>query len=462
MDTNWQPALEKASGPRYLAIVRAMADDIASGRLVNDTRLPTQRELADRLQLAIGTITRAYAEAERRGLIRSEGRRGTFVGAPQTGRSVLSIIANGSSNAIDMSKNHPHYALDPHLPTALRQIARDRNTQRLLEYAPAAGLARHREAGARWFAELGAKTEPESIFVTAGAQHALSIIVAAETSPGDTIAAEKLTYPGIKAVAELLGLQVAGVAMDRDGILPDSLDSVCRQRAVRLLYLNPSLQNPTTSVMSAQRRKEIADVAERHGVTVIEDEIMRPMMPEHPGYITTLIPDQTYLVMSASKAIAAGLRVGFVRAPSKARQRMIEGLNASCLGIPPLMAELFAMWQEDGTVERTIARRRTETQARQNIAITMLKGLVVTGHPASYHVWLELPEGWTGMKLMMEAQLRGVAVTPADAFSVEKKPPVEAVRLSIGVPPTRELLRTGLQIITDILQGLSGRKMPVV
>jgi DNA-binding transcriptional MocR family regulator len=166
--------------------------------------------------------------------------------------------------------------------------------------------------------------------------------------------------------------------------------------------------------------------------------------------------------MSASKAIAAGLRVGFVRAPSKGRQKMIEGLNASCLGIPPLMAELFAMWQEDGTIERTIARRRTETQARQNIALDMLKELTVTGHPASYHVWLELPEGWTGMKLMMEAQLRGVAVTPADAFSVEKKPPVEAVRLSIGVPPTRELLRTGLQIITDILQGLSDRKMPVV
>ena len=80
MTKQWQPKLQPGRQPIYLALTEAIADDITSGTLTEETRLPTHRELADTLGVAIGTITRAYAEAEKRGLIRGEGRRGTFVG----------------------------------------------------------------------------------------------------------------------------------------------------------------------------------------------------------------------------------------------------------------------------------------------------------------------------------------------------------------------------------------------
>jgi DNA-binding transcriptional MocR family regulator len=345
---------------------------------------------------------------------------------------------------------------------AIRRIAREKEVQMLLDYPPAAGFERHREAGAKWLNTLGTTADPESVFITAGAQHALAVIFAAETRRGDIIAAENLTYPGVKAVAEQYDLQIIGVPTDEQGLIPEAFDSLCHQKTVRLLYCNPSVSNPTNTSSPLERRQKIAAVAERYNVTVVEDEIMRPLLTEHPGFIADLLPEQTHLVISASKAVAAGLRIGFVRVPIRSHQKMVESLNASCLGVPPLMAELFAAWLEDGTIEATIARRRIDTAARQKLASEMLAGFRHRGHPVSYHVWLELPNGWTGMKLAQAAQARGATVTPAEAFAVDNRTPVNAVRLSVVVPPTQELLRSGLKTIVGLLRGSASYEMATV
>lgn len=458
----WSPNVESSQLPLYLAIARALEDDIASGQLPTDTKLPTQRELADSLKIALGTVTRAYAEAERRGLIRSEGRRGTYVGEPQTSRSYLSRIADERPGSIDLSKNHPFYQLDPELSDVLKRIARQRTVQELLHYPPAFGLKQHREVGAALFERLGASVEPDAVCLTAGAQHAMSVIIASEAVPGDVIASESFTYPGIKALAEQNGAQLVGVACDDQGMIPEDLDRVCRQRAVRLLYCNPSMNNPTVTTSPMSRREALAEVAQRHNLTVIEDEIMRPMMTEHPGYLWSLIPEQCYLVTSTSKSIAAGLRVGFAVAPEKSRRRMVSGMNASCLGVPPISAEILSKWWHDGTVDRVIENRRKDTAARQSVAAEILEGLEFNGHPCCYHVWLRLPEEWTGLRLASEAQMRGVVVSPAELFAVDNKKRYEAVRLSIVVPPTVEQLRQGLEVVADLVRGSDHRGMATV
>jgi DNA-binding transcriptional MocR family regulator len=291
---------------------------------------------------------------------------------------------------------------------------------------------------------------------------ALSVILAAETENGDTIATERFTYPGVRAAADQLGVNVAGVATDQDGILPEALEALCRHRNIRLLYCNPSLTNPTNTISPMSRREEIAKVAEQYGLAIIEDEIMRPMLTEHPGFITNLLPHQSFLIVSASKVIAAGLRVGFILAPSNTRQRLVESLNASCLGMPSLTAELISTWLDDGTADRVIARRRADAAERQKLVSEMLAGLKFHNHPASYHVWLELPEGWDGMKFAMEAQLRGVVVTPSEAFATDDKSPIDAVRLSLAGPPSLEILKSGLNTIVNMLGGASGHNLAMV
>jgi len=461
-EITWTPSLVRAGAPLYVAIVEALSNDIASGELASDTRLPTQRELADQLGVAIGTVTRAYAEAERRGLIRSEGRRGTFVGEPRTGKAILANMARFVSQGIDLSKNHPVPALDPPLAEALRKLTRSRDSQRLLEYPPPAGLTEHREAGAAWFARMGAEVDPDGVFVTAGAQHALSTVVGAETRSGDCIAAEDYTYPGIKAVADLLDLSLIGIATDHEGIVPEALDAACRKRKIRLLYCNPSIQNPTNTTSSPGRRAAIADVVQHHGLMVIEDEIMRPFVTDDPGYISTLIPDRSFLIVSASKTVAAGIRVGFVVAPAASRQRLVESLNASCLGAPPLMVQLLVDWLGDGTVDRILARRYEELGARQELTAGMLEDFQLRSHPGSYHVWLDLPEGWSGMSLAMAAQREGVVVSPAEAFATDHRAVAAAIRLSVGSVPTREQLTAGLSVLGDLLRGTPGKGQATV
>lgn len=453
METIWKPSLPKNEKPLYLALVRALSDDIESGRLHKGFRLPTQRELADQLKIAVGTVTRAYDEAERKGLVYGDGRRGTFVGELPSPKSFLASLATSVTLGIDFRQNHPAHRLDPDLGAALHQIAQRPESQELLLYAPPAGLMSHRLAGAEWMASLGMNADPENVFVCGGAQHALLTICAAEARPGDIIACEEYSYPGVKTVADMLGLQQVGVAIDRDGPIPESFEETCRNKAVRLLYCNPSLQNPTNFVMPTRRREQIAAIADKYQICVIEDEILVPLLDDRPGFISGVIPDRSYFVASSSKSVAAGLRVGFIVAPPQARQRLTDTLQGSMLGMPPLMGEIFTLWHRDGTIERTTAARKSESAWAQQTAVDLLGRFDIRTHATGSHVWLLLPEPWTGLEFATEAQMRGVAVAPAEIFAVDRKAAVNGVRLSLGTVPTREHVTAGLKIIADILSG---------
>ena len=166
--------------------------------------------------------------------------------------------------------------------------------------------------------------------------------------------------------------------------------------------------------------------------------------------------------VSTSKAIAAGLRVGFLRVPPAARQRIAESLIASCLCVPPLMPELFMRWLDDGTIVKVIARRRADVASRQKLAESIFAGFTFRNQPSSYHLWLMLPEGQNSMKLAMEAQLRGVTIMPGLAFSADPKPAYEAARISLVVPPTEKILADGLNIIADLLRETSGYNFATV
>jgi DNA-binding transcriptional MocR family regulator len=450
---SWRPEIKRNDEPLFQSLLRAIEEDVKAGKLPSGSRLPTQRELADGLKIAIGTVTRAYDEAERRGLIYGDGRRGTFVGEALRGRGLLSSMSHIGSGGIDLGKNHPAPALDPDLAGTLRQIARRSDSQSLLQYAPAAGLMRHREAGAKWLKTLGMKVAAEQVFLCGGAQHAMMVITAAETRPGDVIAAEEYTYPGVKEIADVLGLDLTGIPMDAEGIIPEALETVCRHRTIRLLYCNPSSQNPTSRIFSSGRRRQIAELARKYDFMVLEDEILSPLLESPPDYITGFAPERSYFVASASKSVAAGLRLGFIVAPESARQRLIDSLQASNLGGPALTAEIFALWQNDGVVEKTIARRRRELAAMHKITCDVLKGFNISSNRSSYHVWLELPAGWTSGKFSLEAQGRGVLVAPGEIFAVDRKAPSNFARLSIGAVSDGERLKQALGIIRNILTG---------
>src|SRR5688572_24872410 len=244
--TTWTPDLTQADEPLYLVIAAALARDVESGKLAPGTRLPTHRELARALRVNVGTITRAYAEAARRGLVDGEVGRGSYVRHPAArglGSAPPKTVPEG---VVDLAFNLP--AGGPSASersTALVALARRADLDECFTGYHLQGLASHRAAGAQWIARTGIAADPERLLVTGGAQHALAVALATCAKPGDVILAEMLTYTGLKPLARLLGLRLHPVAIDDHGLVPEAFESACRGNSVKALFAQPTAQNPT-------------------------------------------------------------------------------------------------------------------------------------------------------------------------------------------------------------------------
>jgi DNA-binding transcriptional MocR family regulator len=448
--TIWQPDLSQLPGPRYLAIVDALAADLEEGRLRDGDRLPTHRDLAYRLGITVGTVTRAYAEAERRGLIKGEVGRGTYVRAGQRSTAVAMPEPKPGEGALDLSMNFPvRPDADALLARSLQEMVSRVGVGSLLDYQPHRGRPDHRAAGAAWIRRHGLEVSPDQIVVTSGGQHAMAVVLGTLAGPGDVVLTEWLTYPGVKALADLFRFELVGLAMDSQGILPDAFEKACRGGRAKALFCMPSLQNPTGAHMPVERRREIADIARRYSVAIVEDDIYGYLVKDGPAPLVTHAPEIGFYLASLSKAIAPGLRVGYVAAPPDFVQRITTSVRATTLMASPPMAELASQWIADGTGERLATQYRNEAIARQPIGREMLHGFPYAAHPAGLHCWLTLPEHWASMHFAAEARQRGVVISPAEVFAIGGRAP-RAIRICLACARSRDELRRGLTILAQL------------
>lgn len=450
--TIWTPTLASGEEPKYRALVDALDRDIDAGVLPPGTRLPTQRELATRLGLAIGTVSRAYALAEERGLLSGEVGRGTFVRRREPGLQEGANDEGDDPALLDLSKGRlVRDPRDPTLRRSLEALSRRADLDRLVDfYQPAAGMARHRVAGARWVARSGLETDPDRVVITSGAQHAAAVVLAAIARPGDLILTEEVTYAGIKALASLLHLQLRGLPLDEHGVRPEAFEAACRASTPRALFCMTNLQNPTGRTMPLGRREAIAAIAEAHGVALIEDDV-NGFLPEDPlPPLAQLAPAQTYYVTGTSKSLAPGLRIGYVVAPAHRVERIAATIRASTWLTSPILAELVTGWIESGEADEMVAWKRSETAARHRLAMDILTPWLTPG-PVSFHRWLPLPEPWRTETFVAHARARGVMVTPSEEFMVGRESAPHAVRLCLGATLSRERLEEGLRRIAVLL-----------
>jgi DNA-binding transcriptional MocR family regulator len=432
--TLWSPRLPDSDTPVYERIADALERDVRGGLLVSGSQLPTHRDLARVLGITPVTVTRAYAEAARRGLVESMSGRGTFVRSGVRRDSVPAEDIDLAANAVVVP-----------LPAASRMLL-ERAGEALTTstYGNIVGSERHRSAGAAY---IGRRTDPDQVVVTAGTQHGLFLAFAAATRPGDTVLTEALTYHGAKAVASLLRLELEPLPLDRYGIVPDALASASRGRGGKVLYIVPSLHNPTGIVTPEKRRRELAAIAAKNGVTIIEDDVCGFLLDKTPPPLAAFAPERTIFLTGLGKAMAPAMRIGFLTAPAPLLSRVQPALAASILFASPVLAEIAATWIEDGTAARIAAAKRAEVAVRNRIARRILPRL--SGDARSSHLWLELPERWSADAFVEEARRRRVKVASGAAFAVGGEVP-RGVRLSIGAAATLAELETALNILAGI------------
>ena len=441
----WRPRLDRNAGPLYQALARAIAQDVQTGKLKPGDRLPPQRELADQLGVTVTTITRGYSEAERRGLVRGQVGRGTFVCPP-----AFTPLSPASHTTIDLVTN----ALLPHvhareLAAALNLLISRSTPDDLFNYQPYGGRAEHRTIAAEWLRASGVPAAADNTIFTSGAQHAMAVALGTLTSPGDTVLCEAVTYTGMRALANHLHVHLHPVPMDHEGMLPDALEDAAHETGARVVYCVPSGQNPTARVMSKKRRDEIARSATRLDLMVVEDDAYGFLFTQTP--IVVALPDRTFYLTSLSKSVVPGLRIGLLRTPPGWADRVLGAVFATTVMTTPLDTAAACTWMADGTVARITAWKREEVRARQQMARQTL-GAIVSGAPDSQHAWLELPSIWQADDFTREARQRGVLVTAAREFAVTRHDVPNAVRIALGAPFDRDTLKRALVTLATILE----------
>lgn len=451
--SNWTPNLGEGEGPLYRSIAKQLAGAIARGELMPGTRLPTQRDLALRLRISVQTVSQAYAEVERQGLVSGEVGRGTFVLPPPGELEPRFIMDRRSADVIDLSINRPVYD-EIHrirIREGLGRLAQG-DPSAMLVCRPIGGMEEHKKAGARWLERRGLAVPADRVLLTNGATHGMLVALGSVTQPGDLVLTEALVDHSVIGLASLLSLRLEGLPLDREGIVPDAFEAACARGDVKALCVTPTLSNPTVALMSTARRQQIATIARRHDVCVIEDDVYGWLVPDGPPALASFLPEATCYVTSFTKAIVSGLRTGYLAAPGGLVGRLTRRIRVTAWMATPLVAELATRWVGDGTADELITWQQHALAARQAVVREVLGGLQVTQHPGAPHAWLELPEPWRPEVLAAEARLKHVAVTPADPFATDRPAAPRGIRISVGPPHSLAQLRHGLTTLAELLR----------
>ena len=424
---------------RYQSIAEKIAASIRSGKLAPGTQLPTVRALMHEHGVALATAARVYKVLEETGLVVGERGRGTFVRDMSVPRGDGLVQHPSAATMIDLGFSYPALpGQEELLREGLRSLALSGDIDALLHSAPQGGRPHQRETMARHLRNRGLRVPGGQVLIVNGAQHGLSVTVSALLQPGDVLAVDALTYPGIKAVAQIHRLELAPLQLKNGSIDPDALGDLCKRRRIRAFYCMPTLHNPLGSVMSMAVRERVAKLAEDHGFLIIEDGAYAFLAEPAPKPLQVLAPNRTIYVSGLSKSFASGLRVGFVVAPPSMVPALEQAIRVSIWSTPSITVALSCRWIESGVIDALEDKKRRDASERQKLARKMLRHGVIVAHPSSYFLWLQLPDGLRADDVTRQLNEEGVLVTTAEPFSTLSHAP-QALRLALGSVPLQVL-----------------------
>ena len=446
---HWKLAVLSQGKPAYQAVPELIRADLRSGRLSAGDRLPPLRALAALLALDYTTVARAYAEARRLGLVDSTPGRGTVV------RSLVPKRMPRRVSPLEMTMNMPPEPREPEVLRRLQSgidfIGHLADPHALLRYQEFGGTWEDREAGAYWLQGTLPGVSADDVLVVPGIQSALTALFALLAASGEAIVTSPVTYPGVKAIATQFGIRVVPLHCDADGVLPSAFEAACRDLRPKMLYVNPTLCNPTTRTMPLPRREALADLALRYSIPIVEDDAYG-MLPEHavPAF-ARIAPDVTWYLTGLSKCLGAGLRVGYLVLPDEGRRRMASSiLRSTAIMASPLTTALATHWIHDGTAAMILRDVRSESRQRQALASALLGAFDLQTDADAFHCWLSLPDSANRVSFASQLRAKGIAAVASDTFTMDGRPP-NALRLCLGGQGAIGDCRQALQYVRDML-----------
>lgn len=432
---------------KYVQIANTIEQRIKDNAYSANSKLPPHRVLADEFKTTPVTVAKAYKLLSSKHLVESFVGRGTFV----CGKSGLNQAIQPPEDDKDFNFSILQPCLYKNvacLKNAMQKASEDLSAD-FIGYTEHSGHESHRLAGVKWANHFGlVGGTVKNTLLTDGAQHALSLLIHAMTKPGDTIAVEELTYPGILAIASLAGRKVVGVSLDEEGVSPASLEAVLQQHKPKLVIIIPSHQNPTGITMPESRRRAVAKVIDEYPTWLVEDDIYCFLDKSPIPAISNFIPEKSFHISGLSKAISPALRCGYLKVPESQIGKINTHIRANIWLSSPITYMVATSLIESGEAFELAKLQREIAMERQLIASNYLQ--IVENSPSGYHIWLPLPSHWTRERFLVEANRRGIIVSSGSYFSVAGESG-NFIRLSLMAISSEEKLKEGLQALKELM-----------
>ena len=430
----------RTARPLYGHLVTLLESAIARGDLPSGARLPPERELATRLHISRTTVVSAYRELESKGLLRGYVGRGTFVcatpepsGTPFAWRGKIASAALRSSDST--MRDALKHASDARLlslaagepaidcfPTAAFQSAVDQSIARegaaLWRHGPTEGQPALREAIADRF-----RVPVESVLVLAGAQQGLDLLARCLVDPGDAVIVDRPGYLGAIQSFQAAGAKLIGWDVLHGDV--DELEDALLRYRPKLIYTNPTFQNPTGITMPIRTRREVLKLAERYRVPIVEDATYRELyFHEAPPPSLNELDTQNLVIHlnSFSKVLAPGLRLGWLSATPPIIEQMALIKQRLDPHTQNLVQFALARMIRDGSFDTHVKKLRAEHARRcAQMLAAMQKhmppgSLRVMRPQGGLYLWCRVSSGISTRTLLDAALANGVAFVPGHAF----------------------------------------------
>jgi len=437
--------------PIYRQLIRHIRAQIESGVLPAGTRLPASRDLAQQLNISRISVVNAYAELRAEGFLSAHAGRGTFIAGESPNSAPASTNGNGSTHAtpneapttpdrslremmrmarkpgiISFAQGSPPGEFFPlqHLRDAINSVL-DRDGTKALGYEIAEGYMPLRAAVRDYVSALGIRCTADQVLITGGTQQACDLVVQALLSEGELIVTENPTYLGMLDIVRTRRVQIQGIEVDEDGIRLDMLENFILDNRPKLIYVMPTFQNPTSSVMPLHRRRQLLNLANEYQIPLLEDGVYHELRFEGENLPPLKALDETGIVIHASgftKMMLPGLRIGYIVSDSSHYERLVRVKQAADISSPSLNQRAMHLLLERGVMAQQLERNNRELRRRRDVALNAAAKHLPPGSrwnmpEGGLYLWVQLPKnGPTAAEVYITAIHMGAAYAIGSVF----------------------------------------------
>lgn len=430
--------------PLYEQIADHIEQRISYGEFPPGSLLPSERKLADQLGVNRSTVILAYAELRSLGIIESRSGSGTRVSQFKWG-----ALPKHTPNWRRYAEGGSFLPNQPFLRRIREALTLNPS---LIDFASgelSADLAPTREIGALSFytSYLGydnpqgylplrqalvkhlkiyreIQTTESSILITSGSQQSLFLITQCLLSPGDAVAIEDPSYAYSLPMFQSAGLRIYRLPIDSDGMRPEEIRSLYKKNHIKMVFTNPTFQNPTGTILSSQRRSKLLDIASELGLPIVEDDpysLTDFTGKSRPPLKSMDVNGSVIYIGSFSKIAASGLRIGWMVAPNSIIERLYDARQQMDFGLSIIPQEVAARFFDSDQFEPHLDRLRMHLQYKRDILVEALKrelpdSIQFNIPQGGHHLWCKLKNNINDAKLLEEAIRSGVVFVPGSVY----------------------------------------------